>query len=63
MIVKLGTIFTVIRVNTSGCMCHRALKIMVPVDLIMISFLGIYRKEINGKIQIKVSNSEKSEVV
>ena len=63
MIVKIGTIFTVICVNTSGYMCQRALKIIFPVDLIIISFLGIYHKEINRKIQIKISNSEKSEMV
>lgn len=39
-----------IRVNTYGNICQRALKIMSPVDLIIISFLGIYPKKINRKI-------------
>ena len=61
MIAKVGTIFTVICVNTYGNICQRALKIMSPVDLIIISFLGIYPKKINRKIQITIFNNEKSD--
>lgn len=63
MIAKIGTIFTVICVNTYGNICQRALKIMSPVDLIIISFLGIYPKENNQKNIVIIFNNEKSEMV